>query len=138
MKRNALAEQKAQIIKDGKLTSKLIETLRKIFSMYSDDSDVDTACPNQIKLNSISASRLWYRCGISLSHLHSLLEPIPATMSLGEENTSEKKTRKFVTADDFINLITKVVEDEELVSKSKPESKMSVDPNDSISAFGVS
>jgi hypothetical protein len=84
-RRAGLAQEKSLLIQNGTITNRLREVLRVIVSWYGNE-----------RLDHLAASRLWYRCGLRLSHLAVLLE-----------------TREFVTVNDFLIIIEKIVEEEE-------------------------
>jgi hypothetical protein len=68
-----LSTQRAGLIRDGSLTPKLVDVLRKIFCWFSVSWKPDND-DQAVRLNRVEASRLWYRCGIKLSNLEQLLE----------------------------------------------------------------
>lgn len=99
-----LAKERLILIQDGKPTAKLISALKEVFMLYAglspmcDTSDDDFE--TEKRLNRIMAARLWYRCGMKLSHLEVIFE--------------EKSSISF---QDFLDPITRVIEEDCLATK---------------------
>jgi hypothetical protein len=87
------------------LSPRLIAVLKKIFFAYSSAKD-ETAPPEQL-LGIVAASRLWYRSGLSLSELCSLVEEKVARLS-GAAAVYDNA----VSADDFLECINRSVNDD--------------------------
>jgi hypothetical protein len=105
--KHRLARERSVLIKDGKPTPKLQLVLREIFGWYSDDCGTGIASSNDeenVYLSQTMASQLWYRCGMKLSSLDSMLA------------TKEVPTLCFR---DFLSLIEQVIE-EDTDSRSIP------------------
>jgi hypothetical protein len=105
--KNRLAKERAVLIKDGAPTLKLRLVLRQIFLWYSErNSDTvlghgtnfDEATWDDVRLNQLMASRLWYRCGMKLASLESILAA---------------KKESTVCFQDFFRLIEQIVEEDE-------------------------
>ena len=83
-------------------TSKLQKVLYQIFAMYSGHAGSETSmCDvnmDHLSVSEIMAARLWYRCGMKLSSLESILK---------------LKDRRDITFRDFYSLISKVIDEEE-------------------------
>lgn len=92
--REKLASERAMLIQDGKPSDKLVDVLRDIFSEYLANSLGDSPL-----LPYTSASRLWYRCGLKLTHLDEML--------------MKTEAGKDVCFEDFVGVIRRVVEDDE-------------------------
>jgi len=84
------------LIKAGKPTLKLVEILRTIFSWYTNSLSND----RDLELNPVEAARLWYRCGLKVDNLQSLLK---------DDNKSN------VAFEDFLSLITRVVREDQIM-----------------------
>ena len=80
--------------------------LKNVFSLYARDSDGSVFNCNT-SLEYTQAARLWYRCGLKLASLDSLLE----------EKSSGSRHLVF---GDFIALIEKVVQEDEKTPKPAP------------------
>jgi hypothetical protein len=93
--RNRLVKERTVLVRDGKPTLKLCQTLRRIFGCYSGSTDGHV---DDVKLTQIMASRLWYRCGMKLSSLDCIF---------AKENVS------YVRFQDFFNVIEQVIEEDQ-------------------------
>jgi hypothetical protein len=100
--RRKLAEHRAVLIQNRRPTAELVTVLQSIFSSYAVGVD-DELCTS---LPVVAAARLWYRCGMKLSSLHSLMET-KAVTQVGKPDAS------LVNFDDFIDPIIQAIEDEE-------------------------
>jgi hypothetical protein len=90
--------QRSVLIRNGNLTPELVNALRVIYR-YSSDLRLDNPCPD-VQLNRVEASRLWYRCGMKLSHLEKLLEKkLPPSNGISFE--------------DFLDILSSVIREEE-------------------------
>jgi len=78
--------------------------LEEIFRLYADEKEDDVEC------DSLMAARLWYRCGMKLAGLESILE--------AKKDTDHAT----VTLKDFIGVIEKVVEEDEAKVANEPVS----------------
>lgn len=107
-RRQELTEQKSALIQNGKLSPAVVSVLRKIFCSYADRNEATYA--SEPLLDIVSASRLWYRCGLPLSELAILAEEKAADTIEGAVHDT------FIRADDYIECISSVVEEEEAVS----------------------
>ena len=87
--RRELAAKRARLMENGKPTAELEGILKAIFAMYATD--------NSGRLNYTTACRLWYRCGMKLASLDSLLEV-------------KKRRLGYVEFMDFLQLVTTVTE----------------------------
>jgi len=95
------------------MSPELRKALGEIFSMYSDeagDSTEDENIKGALTLTSTMAARLWYRCGMKLANLDSILEA----------KTDDQDAT--VTLEDFLGVIEKVVEDDEAKVAKEPPS----------------
>lgn len=116
--RNRLAAERAVLVTDGRPSSKLRLVLLHIFCMYCESSgdqmDVDDDDnEKEVSLSRTMASRLWYRCGMKLSNLESIL--------------AVKQNQDAVCFQDFLSVVEKVIaEDEALVRKRSNETAKSV------------
>lgn len=100
------------LIQDGLPTEKLVSELRTIFSWYASSQDFKLQ-DDDMHLTRVEASRLWYRCGMKLSSLETLLQ---------EKSPSSNVLR----INDFLNLVKKVIqEDEESMFKGKSQERSS-------------
>lgn len=95
LKRVALAQKRSLLIQKGRITPELEVVLTSIFSSYA-ETDIDE--DGEILLDTVTASRLWYRCGMKLSGLESILE---------------KNARSSLTMADFMEVITRIVQEDE-------------------------
>lgn len=64
--------ERSLLIHDGKPSRRLRDVLKEIFVLYSRDSECSVADEDPT-LSYPLAARLWYRCGMKLSHLDSVL-----------------------------------------------------------------
>lgn len=97
-RRKKLQKERAVLIKDDVLTPQLTETLKMIFSWYADEPEQAFHLENPL-LTVVKASRLWYRCGMKLSLLDTLLE---------EREDSDKN----IYFKDFVDILERVIKDE--------------------------
>ena len=128
-RRKALAEQKDSLITNGSLSVELVAVLRNIFSWYASKDDVSITFSgtqedhSKIKLNALSAARLWYRCGFRFSHLRLILETSPRTfcsnkLEKADSFSNDESWRsRLLSSDDFIAVISRIVEEETNVTK---------------------
>ena len=107
-RRQELEEQRNVLIRNGKLSPDLITVLKKIFFSYA-GRDEDTPSSEPL-LDVVTASRLWYRCGLMLSELCIIVEEKAAETIDGSVDGT------FISAIDFIESVSNVVEEEETVS----------------------
>ena len=81
---------------DGKPTTALTEVLKAIFDRYCTTDDGSDDDNNSDRASYTMAGRLWYRCGMKLSSLDSLLEK--KNQKLGE-----------VEFKDFLQVVSEVI-----------------------------
>jgi hypothetical protein len=109
--RKRLAAERALLIKNGSLSERLREVLRAIFVLYCEspeDRMDDEGDDEDVSLSCTMASRLWYRCGMKLANLESIL--------------ADKQGQQNVYLKDFLSVIEKVIaEDEAVVTKRSRE-----------------
>jgi hypothetical protein len=105
--RCTLNSQRAVLIKDGIPTPQLLSVLKTIFTQYNEEASNSTT-DVELTLNYTAASRLWYRCGIKLSCLDTMLEERPSP------------SLHLITFEDFLAVIEKIVEEDETLFKSAP------------------
>jgi len=112
-RRQTLSKQREVLIIDGKPTEELIRALTNIFSWY-----IPKGFPKRsiTHLTSVQASRLWYRCGIKLSHLRSLLDA--SQLSSKEAKDGQIITEPYISVDDFIDIISSIIAKDECIPKS--------------------
>lgn len=84
--------------------------LKKIFYAYSSKND-ESAAPEQL-LGIVAASRLWYRSGLSLPELCSLVEAKVAH----RPGAAAALYDNAISADDFLECINRAVKDDIAVS----------------------
>jgi hypothetical protein len=113
-----MAKERAVLIDDGKPTKQLLRVLGDIFLQYA-DAGASCQAASEICLKDTMACRLWYRCGLKLSHLEQTME--------GQGDHSRMLRFK-----DFLGLIEKIVEDDE----SNLHTPL-LDPSADDSVFGV-
>lgn len=99
--RQRLSEERAGLIKNGIMAPELRKVLEEIFCLYSDEKKDSDTCDLVRSLTSTMAARLWYRCGMKLASLESILQ--------AKEDTKHAT----VTLGDFLGVIEKVVEEDE-------------------------
>jgi hypothetical protein len=102
-----LSSQRALLIEDGKPTARLVELLKKLFAGYY-ESGATQVSDSECTLSHTAAARLWYRCGMTLACLDSIL---------GEKKPSQLPLIAF---GDFLGLIEKVVEEDESTQEAAP------------------
>jgi hypothetical protein len=112
--RCALNSQRAVLIEDGMPTPRLVSVLKTIFTQYKEE-ELNSTTDIDVTLGYTAASRLWYRCGIKLSCLDTMLE---------EKSSS---ALPLITFEDFLAVIGKIVEEDETVFKSAPSKDQTPD-----------
>jgi hypothetical protein len=105
--RCTLNSQRAVLIEDGMPTPRLVSVLKTIFAQYNEEESNSTT-DVELTLGYTAASRLWYRCGMKLSCLDTMLE---------EKSSS---SLPLITFEDFLAVIEKIVEEDETVFKTAP------------------
>ena len=80
------------------MAPELRKVLEEIFCLYSDAKKDSDKCDS---VTSLTAARLWYRCGMKLASLESILQAKVDTK------------HATVTLGDFLGVIEKVVEEDE-------------------------
>lgn len=106
LRRQELTEQRSILIRDGQLSPAVIKVLKKIFFSYAGRSE--DSPPSEPLLDILTASRLWYRCGLVLSELGMLADEKAAA--------AEGAVRDIgISFDEFIECVKSVIEDEEAV-----------------------
>ncbi len=85
--------------------------LKDIFSSYATNENDQLSG----SLPFVAAASLWYRCGMKLSCLRSLMESKPGAQS----------TNSQVHFDDFVALVVRVIEDEEESSSARGSFELS-------------
>lgn len=108
LRRQELSERRSALVPNGKLSSAVITALKNIFFSYT-NGDHSATSPEPL-LDIVTASRLWYRCGLMLSELCILAEEKAAETLGGAVHDA------IVSVDDFIECMSCVVEEEEAVS----------------------
>jgi hypothetical protein len=88
-------------------TPRLVSVLKTIFAEYKEKESKSTR-GIELALCYTAASRLWYRCGMKLSCLDTMLE---------DKSTS---SLPLITFEDFLTVIGKIVEEDETVFKTAP------------------
>ena len=111
-KRRKLVRERAVLVKHGQMTPKLRSVLASIFVKSScrsagDAESTASTTSSEVYLRYTEAARLWYRCGLKLSCLHTLLQSKP-------ENV------KRVYMQDFFAIIERVLEEDERVANFSP------------------
>lgn len=108
-----LAQTHSLLFENGNLSTGLLATLKELFNGYTNENE-ESAQSDQ-PLGIVAASRLWYRSGLSLSDLYSLVEERVAQMpgSTAYDN--------IVSVDDFVECIKDSVVDDIAESWSVPE-----------------
>lgn len=107
-RRQELIEQRSLLVQNGKLSPDVITALKSIFFSYAGRDDGPS--PSEPLLDIVTASRLWYRCGLMLSELAILAEKKAAETAGGAVYDT------IISADDFVECMSSVVEEEEAVS----------------------
>ena len=97
-----LAEERVVLIKDGTVSPELRTVLGEIFRLYADDQEEEVKCGAETTLTSTMAARLWYRCGMKLASLETIME------------AREDSNRMGLTLQDFVGVIEKVVAEDEV------------------------
>ena len=112
--RRRLEQERSIIIQDQKPTDGLIRALKEVFKLYvvendpivsekggnddemkENDNDTNLEEVDDLFLSRVMATRLWYRCGMSISDLNKLLD-----------------TKPHVKFQDFLDRIVKAIEDD--------------------------
>lgn len=96
------------LVQNGKLSPGVITALKSIFFSYADREHCPY--PSEPLLDIVTASRLWYRCGLMLSELAILAEEKATKTADGAIYDT------IICADDFVECMSNMVEDEEAVS----------------------
>jgi hypothetical protein len=91
--RETFSEKRTRLIVHDMPTSELEDVLKTIFAMYIAGDDDDGVHG----ISYAMACRLWYRCGMKLSSLDSLLE-------------KEKRSQGEVEFTDFLKVVCRVIE----------------------------
>ena len=111
-KRGKLKSQRSLLIQDGLPSEELVLELRTIFSWYARSQNFNLQ-DNDMHLTRVEASRLWYRCGMKLSSLETLLQ-------------EKSPPSKVLRINDFLILVQKVIrEEEESMSRGKSQDRSS-------------
>jgi uncharacterized protein YqhQ len=116
-----LVAQRGLVIKDGQLTPEVIRVLKSIFSLYTEN----LYCKERgdpLKINVTRAARLWYRCGIKLPTLDSIMD--------GKDELT-------VTFDEFLSIVKAVAAEDEVIWKSLAFSKSVAGPAFEVCIFVV-
>lgn len=103
-RRKKLLSQRSLLICDGRPTAALVAVLRTIFSWYA-SNDTARVPESGIHLDRVEASRLWYRCGLKLASLESLLQ-------------AKNPPASHLSDADFLDLVSKVLEEEKDSTKA--------------------
>lgn len=106
-RRQELAEQRSVVVQNGNLSSAVVSVLKDIFFSYAGRDDKPSS--SEPLLDIVTASRLWYRSGLMLSELCILAEEKAAETLEGAVHDT------IITADDYIDCMRSVVEEEEAV-----------------------
>lgn len=94
-RRKELASQRLVLIQNKKLAPGLVKILHEIFVRYSGSKEQNT------QLKHVEAVRLWYRCGLTLSNLDTLIQ-------------DKKKSQPIqICFDDFLEVLSSVIREEE-------------------------
>ena len=96
-RRTSLVSQRSLLIRDNGPTPALVVVLREIFSWYAAGHPPEAG--STVELTRVEASRLWYRCGLKLSALDSILA----------EKSPPKTT---LNVDDFLAVVEKVIQED--------------------------
>ena len=112
-RRQELVEQRSVLIQNGKLSKNVITVLKNIFFSYTGRDDGPS--PSEPLLDIVTASRLWYRCGLMLTELAILAE------EKASETANGAVYDTIISADDFIECMSNMVEEEEAVSIESSE-----------------
>jgi hypothetical protein len=111
-KRGKLKSQRSLLIQDGLLTEELVLELRTVYSWYAKSQDFELQ-DDDMHLTRVEASRLWYRCGMKLSSLETLLQ-------------EKSPPSNVLRVNDFLNLVQRVIrEEDESMSKGKSQDRSS-------------
>jgi hypothetical protein len=86
------------LVDSGELTEGLRAVLTSIFALYADENQKDES----LSLKYTDAARLWYRCGLKLSSLDSLLDRAERERNDGR-----------IVLEDFLSLFERVAEEDE-------------------------
>jgi hypothetical protein len=112
--RCTLNSQRAVLIEDGIPTPHLVAVLKAIFSLYKEEV-TDSTTDAELTLNYTAASRLWYRCGMKLSCLDTMLEEKPSP------------SLPLIEFEDFLAVIEKILEEDETLFKTAPSTDQTPD-----------
>lgn len=100
--RSSLLAKRARLIEtDGKPSKELRKVLEDVFTLYRADTD-----DHDNGIGYTMACRLWYRCGLRLATLNSIL-------------TGENRER--IVLSDFMQIVTEVLESDTLSDSSTPD-----------------
>ena len=102
--RKSVCVRKANLLQERRLTPKAIEVLCLICSWYSSSNSASD--DGVINLSREEATRLWYRCGIRLATLDEIIS----------RNEKKEGCSNNLTSEDFIEVVQRIVEDEEAKS----------------------
>lgn len=103
--RKKLTAERSLLIENGEATAQLKKVLKDVCMMYSNKSSETSG--EDLRLNYTMASRLWYRCGVKLSCLDTILK---------EDSVPYRK----VSFGQFFDVVNKVVEADERVLSALP------------------
>jgi hypothetical protein len=112
--RCTLNSQRAVLIEDGVPTPHLVSVLKTIFSLYKEE-ETDLTTDVELTLSYTAASRLWYRCGMKLSCLDTMLEEKPSP------------SLPLIAFEDFLAVIEKILEEDESLFKTAPSKDQTPD-----------
>jgi hypothetical protein len=105
MVRKRIANEREILIQNGAPSPALLNVLEQIFCSYHTSDDLHHSADVNVPLPYTMAARLWYRCGLKIAKLDSLLE--------------ERKCQS-LSFKDFVDVIEKVIaEDEDVTYKEK-------------------
>lgn len=96
-RRTSLVSQRSLLIRDNGPTPALVVVLREIFSWYGAGHPPEGG--RALELTRVEASRLWYRCGLKLSTLDSIL-------------AEKSPTKTTLNVDDFLAVVEKVIQED--------------------------
>lgn len=122
-----MVQTHSKMIKNNRqLTQEMISILTTIFSWYTKGNSKNqhyNLSSSIMSLEAIPAAKLWYRCGMKLSHLNGLLsDKNKSLISAITTGTSSSRTtgvfdvgfkENVVTLNDFLDTITLIVKDDE-------------------------
>jgi hypothetical protein len=119
--RCTLNSQRAVLIEDGMPTPQLVSVLKTVFAQYKEE-DSNSIADVELTLSYTAASRLWYRCGMKLSYLGTILEEKPSP------------SLPLITFEDFLAVIENIVEEDETLFKTAPSKDQTPDTICEVSA----